>query len=559
MIPALLGILLPVSAFSLNSLSLDLRTFPSQPISGQTLTYQIEWRAGTGTPCTGDLVLNLPASGVTFEGANPGGFYDSGNNRVVWSGIRFHNGSDSRWARVTVNPGATSLTANAVITGGCSASTGSVTQPVDPGAVPILELTKTASKSTAGAGEQIIYTLAYANTGTGPAMGVVLTDDLPDQVDWVSASNQGSELAGTVTWNLGSLAAGARGSVTTTVTVANPIAAGTVLENHASIVSTELPTPLEVGPIEVTATSKPVLTIVKATSRTHVNAGQQYTYQINYGNSGTDTATGVVVQDTLPSGVAFISASAGGTETNGVVTWNLPDLPPGRANQLLLTVQAPSPVANGTVLSNDVTVDSNETAPVAAPTVDVTVDSGPVLELDKTVSKTTANAGDTLTYTVTYRNTGSDQATNVQLQDVLPSGTTYTSATNQGVATGQQVDWNIGTLAAGASGSVIVSATVDSPIADGTVLHNTASIQSAEFTQPAKVDNPLNTGNGGSPREVARQMLILLHILAARRNHRVDEIIGGRAATQMDCKLLRICQITPNHLDARIAPPRPFV
>ena len=45
MIPALLGILLPVSAFSLNSLSLDLRTFPSQPISGQTLTYQIEWRA----------------------------------------------------------------------------------------------------------------------------------------------------------------------------------------------------------------------------------------------------------------------------------------------------------------------------------------------------------------------------------------------------------------------------------------------------------------------------------------------------------------------------------
>jgi uncharacterized repeat protein (TIGR01451 family) len=481
----LLGILLPVSAFALNSLSIDLRTFPSQPVSGQTLTYQVEWRAGTGTPCIGDLVLNLPASGVTFESSNPGGVYDSGNHRVVWSGVRFHNGSGSRWARVTVNPSATSLTANAVINGGCSASTGSVTQPVDAGAVPILELTKTASKSTAGAGEQIIYTLAYANTGTGPATGVVLTDDLPDQVDWVSASNQGSESGGTVIWNLGSLAAGARGSVTTTVTVANPIADGTALQNHAGIVSSELPTPLEVGPIEVTATSKPVLTIVKATSRTHVNAGQQYSYTITYGNSGTDTASGVVVQDTLPPGVTFISASAGGTENNGVVTWNLPDLPAGRANQLLLTVQAPSPAANGTVLSNDATVDSNETAPVAAPTFDVTVDSRPVLVLKKDVSKTTANAGDTLTWTLTYSNTGSDQATNVQLQDVLPVGTSYSSSTNQGIPTGQQVDWNLGTLAAGASGSVIVSAVIDSPIADGTVLHNTASLQSAEFTQPA--------------------------------------------------------------------------
>ena len=494
----LLGLLFPLISFALNGLSIDLKTFPAQPVSGQTLTYQVEWRAGTGSPCRGDVVLNLPASGVTFQSSNPGGSYDSGNNRVVWSGVYLHNNSGSRWARVTVDPGVSDISATAAITGGCSASTGTGSQPVDPGAVPILELTKTASKTTADAGEQVIYTLHYANTGAGPATNVVLTDDLPAQVDFVTASNMGSEVGGTVTWNLGTLAAGTRGSVTATVNVDNPIADGTVLQNFARIVSTELPTPLEVGPIEITATSEPVLTVSKATANTHVDAGQQFSYQITYGNAGTDTATGVVVQDALPTGVTFVSASAGGTESNGVVTWNLPDLPAGRANVLLLTVQAPSPAANGTVLSNDTTVDSNETGPLAATTVDVTVDSGPVLTLTKDVSKTTADAGDTLTWTLTYSNTGSDAATNVQLQDVLPAETTFVSATNQGIASGQQVDWNIGTLAAGASGSVIVSAAINTPIADGVVLHNTASVQSAEVTQPATAF--ANTTVSSAPR-----------------------------------------------------------
>ena len=35
------------------------------------------------------------------------------------------------------------------------------------------------------------------------------------------------------------------------------------------------------------------------------------------------TAEGVVVTDTLPAGVTFVSASGGGTHSGGVVTWNV--------------------------------------------------------------------------------------------------------------------------------------------------------------------------------------------------------------------------------------------
>ena len=292
------------------------------------------------------------------------------------------------------------------------------------------------------------------------------------------------DAANTVTWNLGTIAAGSSGSVTATAQVNNPITNGAVLQNFASIDSNET-TAVDVGPVEVTAVSAPLLIISKQAPAAHIGAGQQFSYTIDYRNAGTDTATGITVTDALPAGLNFVSASAGGTEINGGVRWDLPDLPPGRSNQLLLTVEADSPIADGTVLSNDAKIDSNQTTQVVSATVDVTVDSQPVLTLAKTVSKTTANAGETLTYTLSWRNTGSDAATNVMLQDVLPDKTSYSNSTGNATVNGQQINWNLGTVAAGATGSVTLSALIVTPIADGTILHNTASIECTEFTIPA--------------------------------------------------------------------------
>ena len=128
-------------ALALNGLSLTLNSYPSKPVSGQILTYQASWRAGTGSPCFGDLIINLPSSGVTFQSSNPGGSYNAGTNQVRWSGIRFHNNRGDRWVRVLVNQAGGNLpTASAQIIGGCSASSGNGPGPdVPPGAQPVLE------------------------------------------------------------------------------------------------------------------------------------------------------------------------------------------------------------------------------------------------------------------------------------------------------------------------------------------------------------------------------------------------------------------------------------
>jgi uncharacterized repeat protein (TIGR01451 family) len=114
---------------------------------------------------------------------------------------------------------------------------------------------------------------------------------------------------------------------------------------------------------------------------------------------------------------------------------------------------------------------------------DVTVDSTPVLQLSKTASAVTVEPGDTLTYTLAYENTGNDEATGVILEDDLPAGVTFVSATPGGVYSPGKVIWNLGALPGGASGTVDINVTINTSVAGGTVLHNAATIHS-DKTQP---------------------------------------------------------------------------
>ena len=63
-------------------------------------------------------------------------------------------------------------------------------------------------------------------------------------------------------------------------------------------------------------------------------------------------------------------------------------------------------------------------------------------ELDKTFAFT----GDVLTYTVSYRNYASVDATNVGITCSLPAGLTFMSASNGGALAGSTVTWDVGTV-----------------------------------------------------------------------------------------------------------------
>src|SRR5207248_3614200 len=81
--------------------------------------------------------------------------------------------------------------------------------------------------SPSSAGTDITYTLTVTNNGPSASSGGTVTDVLPAQVSFVSASAGCTSTAGTVSCSVGTLAAGATQPLTIVVHI-NPAATGPI-------------------------------------------------------------------------------------------------------------------------------------------------------------------------------------------------------------------------------------------------------------------------------------------------------------------------------------------
>lgn len=116
----------------------------------------------------------------------------------------------------------------ALCTGGAAAAPGDAD----------LSITKSDGPDPAVAGDNVTYTIEVTNPGTsvGPATNVVVTDNLPNGVDFVSATGGNCERTGhTVTCELGQVNPG----TTATVTIVVKTKKNDTLTNTASVASPE--------------------------------------------------------------------------------------------------------------------------------------------------------------------------------------------------------------------------------------------------------------------------------------------------------------------------------
>lgn len=201
-------------------------------------------------------------------------------------------------------------------------------------------------------------------------------------------------------------------------------------------------------------TCDPQLSISKTADEPTINAGDTASYTITVENTGKGPAQGVVITDLLPAGVDW-TASAG-TITNGTLTYAVGTMDPGET--ITIEVSGATTALNCGVLSDTATVTSinNEPSSLSA-TATITVNC-PDLSIVKTADQSVIDAGETAAFTITVSNAGPGDAYDVLVTDTLPAGMEWTSSTPGVVIVDGILTYDVGTLAAGASVVLHISA-----------------------------------------------------------------------------------------------------
>jgi uncharacterized repeat protein (TIGR01451 family)/gliding motility-associated-like protein len=226
-----------------------------------------------------------------------------------------------------------------------------------------LSIAKMANVQQAVPGEAITYTLVVTNNGPSPARNVIVVDNLPAELSFVSAQHGGVyfEESHKVEWLLGDMNQGETISIDLTLVLDPNTPDGKSIINFASVTSdTNDPNPLNNSALHVLPVAGPRadLYVTKTADEDKRRAGEEILYSIMVSNDGPNGADQVIVTDTLPSHVTFVSANENGLydQVSHSVTWQISYIMPGETFNLELVVRINSETTLGTIITNRVDV-----------------------------------------------------------------------------------------------------------------------------------------------------------------------------------------------------------
>ncbi|MFQ5595857.1 MAG: hypothetical protein ACE5HA_17055, partial [Anaerolineae bacterium] len=374
-----------------------------------------------------------------------------------------------------------------------------------PTAEADLAVTKTDSPDPVLAGASLTYNLTVTNNGPSDATGVTLTDTLPPETSFDSATpSQGScsEAAGTITCDLGNLAVDASATIEVVVTVDPATAHGTILTNSAEVSGNEVDPDLSNN----TATEETEvirqeadLAVTKTDSPDPVLAGDNLTYTLTVTNNGPSDATGVTLADALPAEVAFVSATPSqGTcsEVAGAITCDLGDLAVDASATIEVVVTVDPATAHGTMLTNSAEVSGNEEDPNPDNNM-ATEETEVIRQADLSVVKTDdpdpVDGGALLTYTLVASNAGPNTAEAVEVVDTLPAEVTFEGVAGDGWTCGEAagvVTCTRPSLPVGDAPPILITVTAPTPESDIDIMN---SVTVSSDTPDPNPDNNSDT------------------------------------------------------------------
>jgi len=339
-----------------------------------------------------------------------------------------------------------------------------------------LYLQKTAP-AAAAPDTDVAFEITLGNAGPSAAGNVLLTDNLPAPLTFVSfVQNSGPNMScGTSTCTLASFPAGTIATFTLTGHVPAGTPTGTEITNTATVESENDPLDENNTATTTVTVSTADVSIEKEGPPTAV-AGTTITYTITVVNNGPDPALNVVLSD--PALCQTTNCNLGTLAMGAPVEFTFDvDIPSSATSwSNTATVTTDSIDTNATNDSSTVITTISQSADVAI------VKSGPG----------TVVAGTNATYSVTVTNNGPSDASNLSVTESLPVGTTFVSSTCSSTTC------NFATLTAGtstnltfvvhvdvnATGPLVNTATVTASTADPNGNNNESSATTAVTPAP---------------------------------------------------------------------------
>ncbi len=325
----------------------------------------------------------------------------------------------------------------------------------------VVVATKSVTPAKPAPGETLTYTIVIRNNGTTDATSLIASDPLPLGITYVPNSIKVNTLAKTdaadgdnadfgisvtsprngVFVNVGTLAAGGQVTVTFDATVNVGVVAGTTITNKMSAFYSDGAKTIRIDSNGLTffVAGTAGIDLTAAATAASGDPGDKVAYPLTIANKGntpdlfdlTYTSsqgwTYNFYVDTNGNGI-FDSGDTLLTDTDGDGKVDTGNIPNGSSMNILAVAAIPPGSPDKSADSTTITATSDvNTAVLDQVTVNTTTTS-PLLTLTKTVSPTGSQPpGSVLTYTIVVKNTGTGAATQVTINDPVPSHTSYVS------------------------------------------------------------------------------------------------------------------------------------
>lgn len=364
-----------------------------------------------------------------------------------------------------------------------------------------LSLTMASLPGTVQVGSNFVYQMVVSNAGPATADNIVISQSLPNGVEFVNVTNYPAtaSISGGTNLNLTLSSIPVYGTATVDVVV-SALTQG--LLTSVATVGSAAP---DNNPNNNTASATTFVTLPSADVAVTMTAvpsfvleGAPLIYTMDVTNNGPSTASNVVLTVALPPDVNVISAaSSQGTASANNSIFDLGTVPVG-TNATVTILVLPTTTGNLTASA----IVALGAGPSGAQQIDpiqfnntasVTITVGPSADLmvAASVNPQTVLSASNFTYTATVMNDGPGAATSVTLNQTVPGGATLVSSSlayslNNGI-----VSWNINNLAAGSS--VTLTNVFKAPTILGGVSSELLNSTFTVFGQPGDPNTNNNT------------------------------------------------------------------